>query len=59
MFREQLLPASAQREPSGWLKLEGVSRNNLHQLDVQFPLGVFTAVTGVSGSGKSSLVSRC
>jgi excinuclease ABC subunit A len=46
------------REPRGWLRLEGISRNNLHQLDAAFPLGVFTAVTGVSGSGKSSLVSQ-
>ncbi len=46
------------REPKGWLRLEGVSRNNLHGLDVEFPLGVFTTVTGVSGSGKSSLVSQ-
>jgi excinuclease ABC subunit A len=46
------------REPSGWLKLRGVTRNNLQQLDVDFPLGVFTCVTGISGSGKSSLVSQ-
>jgi len=46
------------REPKGWLKLEGVTRNNLHGLDVAFPLGVLTSVTGVSGSGKSSLVSQ-
>src|SRR3546814_14561508 len=38
--------------------LEGVHRNNLDGVDVAFPLGVFTAVTGVSGSGKSSLVSQ-
>ena len=44
--------------PRAWLKLRGVTRNNLHQLDVDFPLGVFTCVTGVSGSGKSSLVSQ-
>jgi excinuclease ABC subunit A len=48
----------AARAPSGWLKLEGVTRNNLDHLDVAFPLGVFTTVTGVSGSGKSSLVSQ-
>src|SRR4029453_16452617 len=36
----------------------GVTRNNLHDLDVEFPLSVFTTVTGVSGSGKSSLVSQ-
>jgi len=46
------------RTPSGWLRLAGVTRNNLHGLDVAFPLGAFTAVTGVSGSGKSSLVSQ-
>lgn len=46
------------REPQGWLKLEGVTRNNLKDLSVDFPLGCFTAVTGISGSGKSSLVSQ-
>ncbi|RYD55552.1 MAG: excinuclease ABC subunit A [Sphingobacteriales bacterium] len=46
------------RQPSGWLRLAGVSRNNLNKLDASFPLGVFTSVTGVSGSGKSSLVSQ-
>jgi len=45
------------RSPRGWLALEGVTRNNLRGLTVRFPLGVFTVVTGVSGSGKSSLVS--
>lgn len=44
------------RPPRGWLKLTGVTCNNLHQLDAAFPIGVLTAVTGVSGSGKSSLV---
>jgi len=46
------------RAPSGWLRLASVTRNNLHGLDVAFPLGAFTSVTGVSGSGKSSLVSQ-
>ncbi len=46
------------RQPRGWLKLSGVTRNNLQNVDVDFPLGVFTTVTGVSGSGKSSLVSQ-
>jgi excinuclease ABC subunit A len=46
------------RKPKGWLKLSGVTRNNLIDLDVDFPLGAFTTVTGVSGSGKSSLVSQ-
>ena len=47
-----------ERKPAGWLELQGIRRNNLHGVDVSFPLGVFTAVTGVSGSGKSSLVSQ-
>ncbi|WLS01461.1 excinuclease ABC subunit UvrA [Shinella sumterensis] len=46
------------REARAWLRLEGVTRNNLHGLDVAFPIGCFTAVTGISGSGKSSLVSQ-
>jgi excinuclease ABC subunit A len=46
------------RQPSGWLELVGIHRNNLHGLDVRIPLSAFTAVTGVSGSGKSSLVSQ-
>jgi excinuclease ABC subunit A len=46
------------RAPRGWLRLTDVRRNNLKNIDVDFPLGVFTAVTGVSGSGKSSLVSQ-
>ena len=46
------------RTPKGWLRLTGVTRNNLHGLDVGFPLGSLTTVTGVSGSGKSSLVSQ-
>ena len=46
------------RTPKGWLKLEGLTKNNLNQLDVEFPLGIFTSVTGISGSGKSTLVSQ-
>jgi excinuclease ABC subunit A len=46
------------RTPHGWLRLAGITRNNLHGLDVEFPLRVMTTVTGVSGSGKSSLVSQ-
>jgi excinuclease ABC subunit A len=48
----------APRKPKGWLRLTGITRNNLEDLDVDFPIGVFTSVTGVSGSGKSSLVSQ-
>ncbi|MDO9435192.1 excinuclease ABC subunit UvrA [Hydrogenophaga sp.] len=44
------------RTPRGWLKLKGVTCNNLQRLDAAFPIGVLTTVTGVSGSGKSSLV---
>jgi excinuclease ABC subunit A len=51
-------PARPPRRPAGWLKLAGVTRNNLRGVDVAFPLGAFTAVTGVSGSGKSSLVGQ-
>ena len=48
----------APREPEDWLRLRGVTRNNVHDLDIAFPKGVFTTVTGVSGSGKSSVVSQ-
>jgi excinuclease ABC subunit A len=58
LFAKDKPPRREPRAPAGWLRLEGVTRNNLHQLDVEFPLGVLTAVTGVSGSGKSSLVSQ-
>ena len=46
------------REPTGWLKVIGAQENNLKNIDVNFPLGVMTCVTGVSGSGKSSLVNQ-
>jgi excinuclease ABC subunit A len=58
LFGDTRPPARTPREPKGWLVLESVTRNNLHELDVQIPLGVFTSVSGVSGSGKSSLVSQ-
>ena len=51
-------PAREPRVPLEWLRLKGVTRNNLVDLDVAFPLGILTTVTGVSGSGKSSLVSQ-
>ena len=46
------------RKPIGWLKVLGAQENNLKNIDVKFPLGVMTCVTGVSGSGKSSLVNQ-
>jgi excinuclease ABC subunit A len=58
LFGEQSKTVRNRRVPQGWLKLRGVSRNNLHRLDVDFPLGIFTCVTGISGSGKSSLVGQ-
>jgi excinuclease ABC subunit A len=58
LFGEYMLPDRTARSPKGWLRLRGVTRNNLRKLDVDIPLGVFTTVTGVSGSGKSSLVSQ-
>jgi excinuclease ABC subunit A len=51
-------PRSHARTPSGWLQLEGIHRHNLHGLDARIPLGVLTAVTGISGSGKSSLIAQ-
>ena len=45
-------------QPTGWLKIIGAQENNLKNIDVEFPLGVMTCVTGVSGSGKSSLVNE-
>ena len=44
--------------PQGWLKLENITHNNLQNVNIDFPFGVLTSVTGVSGSGKSSLVSQ-
>ena len=58
LFDQRPPPPRTPRTPKGWLRLEGITRNNLHGVDVGFPLGVFTTVTGVSGSGKSSLVSQ-
>ena len=46
------------RTPQGWLRVKGAAVNNLKHIDVDFPLGVMTVVTGVSGSGKSSLVNE-
>ncbi len=46
------------RQPSGWLKVKGARQNNLKNIDVDIPLGIMTCVTGVSGSGKSSLINE-
>jgi excinuclease ABC subunit A len=58
LFADEAFPQRAPRTPRGWLRLEGVTRNNVSALDVAFPVGVFTTVSGVSGSGKSTLVSQ-
>ncbi len=49
---------SERRQPTGWITVEDAHENNLKHIDVDFPLGVMTCVTGVSGSGKSSLVNE-
>ena len=51
------IPAE-RRKPTGWIEVKGAKENNLKNINVKFPLGVFTCVTGVSGSGKSSLVNE-
>lgn len=58
LFDEIPLPASRARRPSGWLQLQGIHRHNLRGVDAHVPLGTLTAVTGVSGSGKSSLAAQ-
>lgn len=53
------IPVPAKRrKPSAWLHIKGAAENNLKDIDVDIPLGVFTCVTGVSGSGKSSLINE-
>lgn len=58
LFSPDVAADHTPRHPIGWLKLAGITRNNLNGLDVELPLGILTTVTGVSGSGKSSLVSQ-
>lgn len=56
--RKKIPVPEVRKEPTGWLKVIGAAENNLKNIDVEFPLGVMTCVTGVSGSGKSSLVNE-
>ncbi len=56
--REKIPVPKERKEPKGWLKVIGAAENNLKNIDVEIPLGVMTCVTGVSGSGKSSLVNE-
>jgi excinuclease ABC subunit A len=58
LFAELQRNVRTPRQPQDWLALEGITRNNLDNLSARFPLGCFTSVTGISGSGKSSLVSQ-
>ena len=56
--RIQIPVPKERREPTGWITVRGAAENNLKNIDVSFPLGIMTCVTGVSGSGKSSLVNE-
>ena len=56
--RKKIPIPEVRRKPEGWLTIRGAAENNLKHIDVQIPLGVMTCVTGVSGSGKSSLINR-
>ena len=60
LSRKKVIPVpSERRKPDGrWLKVKGAKENNLKNIDIDIPLGVFTCVTGVSGSGKSSFVNE-
>ncbi|MCU4297237.1 excinuclease ABC subunit UvrA [Brevibacterium permense] len=58
VFGGRRLEPHEPRQPRGWMKLTNIRRNNLHDITLDLPLGSLTAVTGVSGSGKSSLVSQ-
>ena len=56
--RTKIPVPESRKKPNGWLTVRGAKENNLKNIDVEIPLGTFTCVTGVSGSGKSSLVNE-
>ena len=56
--RKKIPVPDVRKEPTGWIKIKGARENNLKNIDVEFPTGIMTCVTGVSGSGKSSLVNE-
>lgn len=56
--RKKIPVPASRREPKGWITVKGAKENNLKNITVSFPVGVMTCVTGVSGSGKSSLVNE-
>ena len=59
LSKKLIIPVPEERrEPAGWLKIRGARQNNLKNIDVDIPLGIFTCITGVSGSGKSSLINE-
>ncbi len=59
LSRKLIIPVpSERRTPRGWITIKGARENNLKNIDVKVPVGVFTVVTGVSGSGKSSLINE-
>ena len=56
---KEIIPVpEKRRQPTGWIEIKGARENNLKSIDVKIPVGVFTVVTGVSGSGKSSLINE-
>ena len=56
--KKKIAVPKERRKPSAWLRIQGAAENNLKNIDVDIPLGIFTCVTGVSGSGKSSLINE-
>ena len=56
--KKKIALPEVRRKPTGFLKIKGAAENNLKDIDVEIPLGIFTCVTGVSGSGKSSLINE-